>query len=130
WVAGSAAPPTARSPRSWPACRWTAPHRGSIGSIVDSSVTPSTRSSGQACGSEPPSPRRTACSPTCSWPEACSPEPTRYGSCHSRASPSPRDWWPDGPPLEQLAPRSEEHTSELQSRENLVCRLLLEKKNG
>src|SRR5690606_40245827 len=26
------------------------------------------------------------------------------------------------------APRSEEHTSELQSRENLVCRLLLEKK--
>src|SRR5690606_42057184 len=27
-----------------------------------------------------------------------------------------------------LKPRSEEHTSELQSRENLVCRLLLEKK--
>src|SRR5690606_14557825 len=27
-----------------------------------------------------------------------------------------------------LAVRSEEHTSELQSRENLVCRLLLEKK--
>src|SRR5690606_41305087 len=35
------------------------------------------------------------------------------------------------PPREQLAQRrirSEEHTSELQSRENLVCRLLLEKK--
>src|SRR5690606_41399702 len=30
------------------------------------------------------------------------------------------------PPAER---RSEEHTSELQSRENLVCRLLLEKKN-
>src|SRR5690606_40426215 len=28
----------------------------------------------------------------------------------------------------RLTPRSEEHTSELQSRENLVCRLLLEKK--
>src|SRR5690606_41208008 len=28
----------------------------------------------------------------------------------------------------QLSTRSEEHTSELQSRENLVCRLLLEKK--
>src|SRR5436309_11541090 len=28
------------------------------------------------------------------------------------------------------ADRSEEHTSELQSRENLVCRLLLEKKNN
>src|SRR5690606_39692554 len=27
-------------------------------------------------------------------------------------------------------PRSEEHTSELQSRENLVCRLLLEKKQN
>src|SRR5690606_42139688 len=27
-----------------------------------------------------------------------------------------------------MAPRSEDHTSELQSRENLVCRLLLEKK--
>src|SRR5690606_41946440 len=30
--------------------------------------------------------------------------------------------------LEQRQQRSEEHTSELQSRENLVCRLLLEKK--
>src|SRR5690606_40284920 len=29
---------------------------------------------------------------------------------------------------EPLSVRSEEHTSELQSRENLVCRLLLEKK--
>src|SRR5690606_40199302 len=29
----------------------------------------------------------------------------------------------------QKCDRSEEHTSELQSRENLVCRLLLEKKN-
>src|SRR5688572_31858054 len=28
------------------------------------------------------------------------------------------------------APRSEEHTSELQSQSNLVCRLLLEKKNN
>src|SRR3712207_7017937 len=28
-----------------------------------------------------------------------------------------------------LSPRSEEHTSELQSRQYLVCRLLLEKKN-
>src|SRR5690625_6485690 len=39
-----------------------------------------------------------------------------------------------GTPLRQLArkyniPRSEEHTSELQSRGHLVCRLLLEKKN-
>src|SRR5690606_41670114 len=33
------------------------------------------------------------------------------------------------PDQRQFRPRSEEHTSELQSRENLVCRLLLEKKN-
>src|SRR5690606_41793072 len=32
-------------------------------------------------------------------------------------------YWPTA-----ALPRSEEHTSELQSRENLVCRLLLEKK--
>src|SRR5690606_40963908 len=31
--------------------------------------------------------------------------------------------------LPEARKRSEEHTSELQSRENLVCRLLLEKKN-
>src|SRR5690606_41763858 len=31
-------------------------------------------------------------------------------------------------PRDRRAVRSEEHTSELQSRENLVCRLLLEKK--
>src|SRR5690606_40127659 len=33
-------------------------------------------------------------------------------------------------PSRFLSSRSEEHTSELQSRENLVCRLLLEKKNN
>src|SRR3712207_6875111 len=31
--------------------------------------------------------------------------------------------------VRRLLPRSEEHTSELQSRQYLVCRLLLEKKN-
>src|SRR5690606_41570574 len=34
--------------------------------------------------------------------------------------------WVDDPLIQDM--RSEEHTSELQSRENLVCRLLLEKK--
>src|SRR5690606_41708598 len=41
------------------------------------------------------------------------------------------EWWNnfDSPELTALIDdRSEEHTSELQSRENLVCRLLLEKK--
>src|SRR5690606_40794185 len=35
---------------------------------------------------------------------------------------------PDASPVGMHLERSEEHTSELQSRENLVCRLLLEKK--
>src|SRR6478672_12703619 len=38
-----------------------------------------------------------------------------------------RDGYLPGAPR-GLAPRSEEHTSELQSRSDLVCRLLLEKK--
>src|SRR5690606_41725299 len=33
-------------------------------------------------------------------------------------------------PIEVVNSRSEEHTSELQSREKLVCRLLLEQKNN
>src|SRR5258708_20431372 len=39
---------------------------------------------------------------------------------------------PDVPnlPLEKELTRSEEHTSELQSPDHLVCRLLLEKNNG
>src|SRR3712207_8989524 len=34
----------------------------------------------------------------------------------------------DGADVQRVRPRSEEHTSELQSRQYLVCRLLLEKK--
>src|SRR5688572_31165277 len=34
------------------------------------------------------------------------------------------------PQKEETGERSEEHTSELQSQSNLVCRLLLEKKNN
>src|SRR5947209_20564249 len=36
--------------------------------------------------------------------------------------------WPMAAPPATVCPRSEEHTSELQSRQYLVCRLLLEKK--
>src|SRR5688572_32673719 len=36
---------------------------------------------------------------------------------------------PFAPPSAPRSSRSEEHTSELQSQSNLVCRLLLEKKN-
>src|SRR2546422_1294001 len=39
-----------------------------------------------------------------------------------------KTWYPATPTLSVDAVRSEEHTSELQSRLHLVCRLLLEKK--
>src|SRR5438270_2940590 len=41
-----------------------------------------------------------------------------------------RDCPPDFGPYTTIYNRSEEHTSELQSQSNLVCRLLLEKKNA
>src|SRR5207249_7939549 len=51
-----------------------------------------------------------------SWPASSAPSPRAARSSGFRPCPEP---WP----------RSEEHTSELQSRFDLVCRLLLEKKN-
>src|SRR5690242_21894569 len=50
----------------------------------------------------------------------------RAGSRRRCAPPCPRCIAP--PRAGRRAPRSEEHTSELQSHVNLVCRLLLEKK--
>src|SRR5690606_41269609 len=53
-------------------------------------------------------------------PRRASPRPVGT-VCDPEASATPRS-------RAAAPPRSEEHTSELQSRENLVCRLLLEKK--
>src|SRR3989442_2019847 len=44
--------------------------------------------------------------------------------CEGRRMANPREAWAQAHGI----PRSEEHTSELQSRPHLVCRLLLEKK--
>src|SRR2546422_7544461 len=52
--------------------------------------------------------------------------PSRF---HSTRGSLDRHDLPSGDPLILPIPRSEEHTSELQSRLHLVCRLLLEKKN-
>src|SRR5690625_6171599 len=49
-----------------------------------------------------------------------------WSSCMKRSSNSAAR---RAEPQNELNPRSEEHTSELQSRGHLVCRLLLEKKN-
>src|SRR3712207_7612919 len=50
------------------------------------------------------------------------PRPDRRAARHHRVRPAAL------PSTRPPAPRSEEHTSELQSRQYLVCRLLLEKK--
>src|SRR5690606_41664545 len=59
------------------------------------------------------------------------PTPTRW-CCWPRWRPSIPAWTGPGRASKRsrtrTGSRSEEHTSELQSRENLVCRLLLEKK--
>src|SRR5690606_41456908 len=62
--------------------------------------------------------RRLSPSPSSPW----TPEPER----HTRVPPRSRQVGRPG--SRASSTRSEEHTSELQSRENLVCRLLLEKK--
>src|SRR5690606_39410158 len=51
--------------------------------------------------------------------------PPKHGGASSPPSPTTPTW---SPSCWAGSRRSEEHTSELQSRENLVCRLLLEKK--
>src|SRR5690349_23446111 len=65
---------------------------------------------------------------TSGWPSPCTSWPART----SRGPPRRPTWSAAPRPLPTRStsppPRSEEHTSELQSRRDLVCRLLLEKK--
>src|SRR5690606_18777525 len=73
----------------------------------------------------------------CSYPSSCSCRGTSFQRSVTRTNSSKCNFWPRSSsrcfrarvPISLIcAPlRSEEHTSELQSRENLVCRLLLEK---
>src|SRR2546427_3998856 len=65
----------------------------------------------------------------------CAPARRRLGAAARRitaadARTDPARRRAEGPSAPYLATRSEEHTSELQSQSNLVCRLLLEKKNN
>src|SRR5688572_32495778 len=61
---------------------------------------------------------------------AASPAPVMSGSGVRARAAAPPPPPPPPPPLAvTVQKRSEEHTSELQSQSNLVCRLLLEKKN-
>src|SRR5258708_26831962 len=65
--------------------------------------------------------RSVACMP---WRPSC-PCSMRSMNCSAPAAPISRSRHEPAPPF---ADRSEEHTSELQSPDHLVCRLLLEKK--
>src|SRR5947208_6736114 len=55
--------------------------------------------------------------------------PRHRGASATQRRGSARDPRPRDPRRPRELPRSEEHTSELQSPDHLVCRLLLEKKN-
>src|SRR2546429_1899376 len=57
------------------------------------------------------------------------PRSSASATCTNRRVSRPRNCWPWIAPIATTARRSEEHTSELQSRLHPVCRLLLEKKN-
>src|SRR5438105_12078089 len=58
------------------------------------------------------------CYVTCFWPAQVPDHLNNYPDWASKCAAATKDW----------RNRSEEHTSELQSRVDLVCRLLLEKK--
>src|SRR5256886_4561320 len=73
-------------------------------------VLPNTIVASKSCGSD---------SSRATTPPVCGERSTSWRACHL-----PREKRADS------ATRSEEHTSELQSQSNLVCRLLLEKKNN
>src|SRR5690606_41632402 len=81
------------------------------------SASPKVVAAASACRSPASSSRRTAGGSTCNRRRDRAPR--RRSRCHDPRAARSRG---DG------GFRSEEHTSELQSRENLVCRLLLEKK--
>src|SRR3712207_7005617 len=70
--------------------------------------------------------------PTCCAPTTCSTTSSkRAASTSTTTSTTSSSTTSTSPPAARCAPsrpRSEEHTSELQSRQYLVCRLLLEKK--
>src|SRR3712207_8607493 len=70
--------------------------------------------------------------PTLSRSSSPPASPSACGSCSTGAGQAPpcgpSSTTPTSPPSTAPARRSEEHTSELQSRQYLVCRLLLEKK--
>src|SRR2546427_5935571 len=77
---------------------------------------------------KPPSPGDHSCSGVVTTAFACASSTNIPGGACTRQAPHPmqRSRWTRT--VTRRLGRSEEHTSELQSQSNLVCRLLLEKK--
>src|SRR2546427_3042660 len=65
---------------------------------------------------------------TCALPISVTRASARSRTAGRRARGNPTPWSSGRPGPSSPTTRSEEHTSELQSQSNLVCRLLLEKK--
>src|SRR3712207_7288418 len=74
-------------------------------------------------------PISSTCPGTSASSPRCSPESARSPRCCSWSPPTTRGCR-RRPSTSRSSTRSEEHTSELQSRQYLVCRLLLEKKKN
>src|SRR2546421_13012600 len=72
--------------------------------------------------------RRSSDLPRCGWPQRPDRETSLAGPGRHHALRRRRRAAPGAPRF--AGSRSEEHTSELQSRSDLVCRLLLEKKKN
>src|SRR5699024_11562011 len=113
-----------------PMCHWAPPE------IATSSAGPFLRRQSTTCTTCCPLPFSSPLNgPSAYWNvlAAGSPASPPVRTAASLPQPSPRSATasPQSPTRAQtyLKPRSEEHTSELQSRFDLVCRLLLEKKN-
>src|SRR2546422_3898272 len=106
--------------------------RGLVGRVLRVWATPTVASRAPAAESPPPAySRRSVCGPP--YHVGCeslvAPEDLRKQALRQVAPGQwlPASWSLKGPGMSHET-RSEEHTSELQSRLHLVCRLLLEKK--
>src|SRR5690606_40625842 len=73
---------------------------------------------------------RSVCRALGSWAIGSAPSQGGDNRAKTRCDPNAGSSFCPGGGYRKQRGRSEEHTSELQSRENLVCRLLLEKKKG
>src|SRR3989449_6532032 len=124
WIATTMSP---RPLAPWPFKRNRVPSSVPGGMVIVrcfwARTSPEPSQVGQRCAGTLPRPRHTGqgrCTAKPPCPNEIVPRPLHSGHVEKRV--------PGAPPEPLQVGRSEEHTSELQSRLHLVCRLLLEKK--